>query len=266
MRKIDKQLKERFINGDLKPLLEYVKADKDLRLDVRRSGKAFIYYRKGLALEIGLRSFKINKKYENTLEPQSAKDHPQTYFEGTKKSIDHWLEKKKKRAEFDTQQLIAQANQSAGGKYFVVDMEYTFSRKQIAKKKRGKPANFDLVGINLQKHTITFFELKRGLNALKGKSGVQGHINDFERYLFGEHKEIFRENILADIKSMVKDKIDLGLIEEVTISDELAENDPELVLIFHPENMSEIDSFRKFVPRKYEVVIVDERDYSLGDN
>ena len=60
MRKIGKKLMNRLLNGDLKPLLEYIKIDHELKLEVRRGNNAFIYYKKGKALE--LKDLKVDKK------------------------------------------------------------------------------------------------------------------------------------------------------------------------------------------------------------
>jgi hypothetical protein len=61
MRKISEKLINRLTSGDLQPLLEEIKRDTELRLEVRRKGEAFVYYKKGKALEIG--TLKVDKKY-----------------------------------------------------------------------------------------------------------------------------------------------------------------------------------------------------------
>ncbi len=62
--KIDDKLIERLTNGDLLPLLNYIKSDNELRLEVRhKNGDAFVYYRKGKALEI--KKLKVDLKYGN---------------------------------------------------------------------------------------------------------------------------------------------------------------------------------------------------------
>ena len=59
---------KKMTNGDFLTLLNFVKSDKDLRLEVRQSGKAFVYYRKGKAIEIGLNKFRVDEKYvKNTV-------------------------------------------------------------------------------------------------------------------------------------------------------------------------------------------------------
>ena len=52
MRKIDNKLIDKMIKGDLSPLLNYIKSDDELRIEVRRDGDAYVYYRKGKVLEI----------------------------------------------------------------------------------------------------------------------------------------------------------------------------------------------------------------------
>ena len=109
MRKIKDNLIEGLTSSDLLPLLNYIKSDDDLRLEVRQNGEAFIYYRKGKALEIG--SLKVDNKYGDVPSTELAVSNPTEYFRLIKKSIDNWLSSKKERAEFDTQQNIAKYNQ-----------------------------------------------------------------------------------------------------------------------------------------------------------
>ena len=136
MRKIDAKLLKRLTEGDLLPLLNYIKADNELRLEVRSKGEAFVYYRKGKALEIG--NLKVDKKYGNVPPTELAVSNPSEYFKKIKQSIDNWLGRNKNRAEFDTQQNIARFNQSKDNKYIIIDMEYAFEQKMIKKDERVK--------------------------------------------------------------------------------------------------------------------------------
>ena len=87
-RKINDKLIERMIYGDLVPLLNYIKAEeKSLRLEVRREGKAYVYYKKCKILDLGLNSYKIDDKYfESNHKPDDIKDsiinNPKKYFKG----------------------------------------------------------------------------------------------------------------------------------------------------------------------------------------
>ena len=92
-RKIGDELMQRLIEGDLIPLRDYVISDSEIRLEVRRLGEAFIYYRGGKALEVG--SLKVDSKYGNVPSKDLAVNNPPEYFKLIKQSIDNWLEKGK---------------------------------------------------------------------------------------------------------------------------------------------------------------------------
>jgi len=261
MRKIKNDLIERMTKGDLLPLLNYIKTDNELRLEVRQKGEAFIYYRKGKALEIG--SLKVDTKYCEVPDTSLAVNNPGQYFKLIKRSINNWLSSNKKRAEFDTQQKIAQCNQNEDGKYIILDMEYAFEQNQIAKEHREKRAVFDLLGIELKSNRIIFFEVKTGMGAIKGKSGIEDHTKDFSTYLKGKNSKHFKNNLIKDIKNIVADKIKLGLLHNFNISSDFGQIDPELIFVFHPENNSQIDDFSNELQNKHKLIIVDNDNYKL---
>jgi len=261
MRKINDGLIERMVNGDLMPLLNYIKADDALRLEVRQKGEAIVYYRKGKALEI--RKLKVDQKYGDVPSTQLAVDDPPRYFIQIKECIDRWLNSKKERAEFDTQQYIAQSNQNNDDKYFILDMEYAFEQYKIEKNQREKRAVFDLIGIERKTNKIIFFEVKKGLKATQGKSGIEEHINDFEVYLFGKNSKIYKTNLINDIRNIVEDKRKLGLIHNFDIPGNLGQSAPELVFVFHPDNNSQITNFEKELNNRHKLIIVNSKDYRL---
>lgn len=261
MRKIKDNLIERMTKGDLLPLLNYIKTDNELRLEVRQNGEAFVYYRKGKALEIG--SLKVDKKYGKVPSTKLAVCNPAEYFRLIKKSIDNWLSSKKERAEFDTQQNIAKCNQDKKDKYIILDMEYAFGQTQIEKDKREKRGVFDLLGIERTTNTIIFFEVKKGMGATKGRSGIEEHINDFKKYLYDRHSKYFRTNLIKDIKNIVEDKRKLGLLNNYELPESLGQSDPELVFVFHPENNSQITDFTRELKNRHKLIIVNNIDYKL---
>lgn len=261
MRKINEKLIERLTKGDLKPLLNYLRTDNELRLEVRQKGEAYIYYRKGKALEVG--SLKVDKKYGNVPPTNIAVSNPLKYFEQIKQSINDWLNSKKDRAEFDTQQNIAKYNQDKDDKYIIIDMEYAFEQNQVEKSKREKRAVFDLLGIERKTGRIIFFEIKKGMGATKGSSGIDEHIKDFGTYINGKNREIFRGNLFQDIKNIVDDKVKLGLISNFKLSKNYTQNEPELVFVFHPDKESEIKDFKIELNSRSELIIVSDNDYKL---
>jgi len=260
-RKIEKELLDRLKEGDLLPLLKYVKSDNELRLEVRRNGEAFIYYRKGKALEIG--SLDVNKKYGKVPSTEIAISNPSKYFKEIKETIDVWLLKNKDRDEFDTQQNIAKFNQEIKDKYLVIDMEYAFEQHEILEKEREKKASIDLLGVERATGKIILFEVKTGLGAITGSSGIDDHINDFEKYLNGKHKNLFRKNLRQDVENIIGDKIQLGLIEDDNILNKISQEVPKFIFVFHPKSKSEIASFKTELNNRKELIIVSDKDYKL---
>ena len=252
---------DRMTKGDLLPLLNYIKSDNELRLEIRRKNEAFIYYRKGKTLEV--RGLKVSSEYGDVPSTALAVSKPKEYFRLIKESIDNWLDCKKDRAEFDTQQNIAKFNQDQADKYIILDMEYGFEQNQIEINDREKPALFDLIGIERKTNRIVFFEVKTGMGATKGKSGIEDHINDFETYLFGKNSVLFKENLVRDIKNIIEDKIKLGILKNFEIPSDLGQLDPELVFVFHPDKDSEITDFKRELQDRHKLIIVNNDNYKL---
>ena len=261
MRKINPDLKERLLHGDLKPLLDYIKSDKQLRLEVRTKGDAFVYYRKGVALEI--KGLNVDKKYGKVPPTDLAIQEPEKYFQQIKLSIDNWLKSKKNRNEFDTQQKIAYHNQDINGRFFIVDMEYAFEQQQIEESERIKRAKFDLFGIDMVEGRMILFELKKGMKSLSGKSGIQDHINDFNKYINGRNSSIFRGSLIRDLKNIINDKRDLELIPDLKIPANISTNEPQMIIIFHPTDEFEELIFRATYKNLTNVLTVKDNNFKL---
>lgn len=262
-RQINPILLERLMHGDLLPLLDYVKTDPELRLEVRNKGEAFVYYKKGKALEIG--SLRVNKKYENVPPGDLAKKDPARYFGLIKLSINNWAEERRDRAEFDTQQRIASSNQSVSDRFLIIDMEYEFEQHELEVKDRVDRAGFDLMGVERESGRIILFELKRGLGAWKkGNSDIEKHIGDYETIMRGKNSELFKRNLIRDAKNILKDKIKLGVIdnfEPKKISETL---DPDFVILYHHKEWSERRVVNRDVNGRYELIFVSPKeDYKL---
>jgi hypothetical protein len=261
MRKINPDLKKRLLHGDLKPLLDYVKSDEQLRLEVRTKGEAFVYYRKGLALEIG--SLKVDKKYGKVPSTDLVFQEPEKYFQQIKLIIDNWLKSNKNRNEFDTQQKIAYHNQDINGRFFIVDMEYAFEQHQIEKSERIKRAKFDLFGIDMVEGRMILFELKKGMKSLTGQSGLQDHINDFNKYINGRNSSIFRGSLYRDLINIINDKRDLGIIPDIKLPANISTNEPQMIIIFHPTDEFEELMFKATYENLTNVLIVTDNDFKL---
>jgi hypothetical protein len=252
-RKLSPNLIEKLKHGNLRKLFAYIKTDNDLELEVRKNLKAFVYYKKGKALEIGVNCFGVDKKYSDTVDllqlanTQAAVD-PHAYFTSVKKIMNDWLCKYKQRPEFEVQQNIASANRKPKSEYKIIDMEYNFERSgvDIADRrsiKKGNPngekkAGFDLLGIEAATGTVFLFEVKKGLRALEGTSGLTQHINDFEHIIHNsKYSPMYRANLERDIKNMVSDKNELSLLD-FSLPDNYSIKQIEFALIFEPDNFT----------------------------
>lgn len=276
MRKINEKLIKRMTHGDLEPLLSYIKTEsKKLRLEVRRKGKAFVYYKKCKILDLGLASYNIDKKYfENKQKPDDIKDkvikNPDQYFKDTLSIVDKWLSKHPKE-EFETQQYIACENQNKNDRYIILDMEYNFSQSDIEENNRVKRAGFDLLGIERQTGKIVFFEVKKGLKALTGKAGIKTHIEDFEECLYGRNKDVFRKNLIDDINNILSNKKKLGLIDNFDIPANFSSDSTELIFVFEPVACNKDDYFKIYneeykkstSQKNYDTIFVSENNYKL---
>lgn len=275
-RKINDKLIERMTYGDLVPLLNHIKAEeKNMRLEVRREGKAYVYYKKCKILDLGLKSYKIDDKYfENKHKPDDIKDkvinNPQQYFKDTLFVVDKWLNKHPKQ-EFESQQKIACANQEEKDRYIILDMEYNFSQSEITQSDRVKKAGFDLLGIERQTGKIVLFEVKKGLKSLTVEAGISTHIKDFEECLFGRNQDVFRNNLIRDIKNIVSDKKILGLIDNFDLPVSLSVDGIDLIFVFEPLT-SGIGSYSKKYKeehqrsgskRDYRTIFVSKNNFKL---
>jgi hypothetical protein len=260
------------VSGSSKNLLDCIKKDPALKLEVRTEGSAFVYYRKGKALAIkGIDKFDVDKKYQNTPALKLAKTNPQSYFTQMKGCIDKWLIANKNRAEFDTQQKIAASNQSATGTYLILDMEYQFSQAGVPKNDRIPKTRFDLLGLECATWKIVFFELKRGLGAISGKSGIKDHITNFKKHLYGIHKKLFWENLSIDIKNIIHDKTELGLLENVKLPDNFNVHNPELIFIFQSVGKDDREEYENYfstetkgLNKEYKTIFLRNGEYTLS--
>ena len=290
-REINFKLIEKLKNGTLAPILDYVKSDNELLLEVRTGGKAIIYYKKCKILEIGLNSFKIDKKYfkrKKSISLEEISDdeilklvlnQPKSYFDKTKEIIKGWLVENNK-LEFEIQQSIAYFNRDTNDKYVIIDMEYQFAQNDILEVNREKSGCYDLLGIERLTGQIVLFEVKCGLKALQGKSGIKDHINDFRKNLYGENfnqqKKIgnpnnyitFRKQLNIDIKNILKNKSELGILN-FSLNNINTEN-VKFVFVYANKGLftkMELEQFKIIFHKEtiqfkidYEVIFVSEED------
>lgn len=246
MRKLSVQFMTDLMNGRLKELLEFVKRDNTLCLEIREN-YINIYYRGGNILCVGVKNgeyyYEFDLEYFNHdryLMPNKpvvpVTGAITSYLElipQLKQEMDRWFSKKPK-LEREVQQLILRDNNidklAKYTDYYISDIEYSNTENG---------SRFDIVGIKWNSEPIirkkrnflkvSLMELKYGDGSLTGSSGIVKHFEDIEKFVSSvKYKEFVEE-----VEIQFNQKIKLGLIygqkKEVSLN---IDAKPEFILIF----------------------------------
>ena len=270
-----RQLREHFLNelisGRLASLLEYIKGDAELDIQIRKN-YINVYYKGGNILKINSpKSFYFDKMYFNdyrTISSTEAKKsfdliheykeqqkslksllphNPQEYIKQAKKAMDKWdvaLKDVVQHNEKKEQQAIAIANR-ADTDYVVLDLEYAVS-KQSKFKYNGeddkKVPRFDIIAI--RNGRLFVIELKKGLGATPGKSGIKSHMECYNHTIGRDDEHFF----VKEMQALLKQKQELGLLDKtLTIED----TKPEFIFAF--ADKKDKDDFEEFAERCFNV-------------
>lgn len=186
--------------GSQQPLLEYIRNDNTLDLEIRNN-YINIYYRGGNILKVNISKnllflYHFEEKYlKNTsfklaqalIDSKSNHDWD-NFFPLAKQAMDFYFTKYLKQ-EREYQQLVVRENNYSsianGTDYFILDIEYDTSAK----------ARFDLIAVEWPskashrklskgfKPKLVIIEMKYGDGSFKGSAGIQKHINDFNSFI-----------------------------------------------------------------------------------
>ena len=215
---------EAYKKGVFKYLLEVIKEDPQLSMEMRLGNKAIVYFQKKKLL-----TTKLDTRGNITVTPLScgyykgkegpsvnmkdvanfrSKSKVQKYFREAKRFVLY-----KKGEEFTFQQNIAIGNHSFDNKYLVVDMEWAFSQEEESDRIDGTRP--DLVIVDTEKNAngnneIFLAELKVGTGAAHGDSGIIDHVNSTFEII--QKKEACTA-LINDVLSIIANKVELGLIE-----------------------------------------------------
>ena len=132
-------------------------------------------------------------------------------FKEAKRLVDTY----KSGLEFEVQQNIALGNHSFNNRFVVVDMEWQLPQADIKKEERISRTRIDLVVVDTQKNDkgendIYLGELKVGMDAIGGKSGIIDHIEKTNKLIRSPKAcAILRK----DVESIIRQKGALGLFE-----------------------------------------------------
>lgn len=215
--------------GRLQKLFDVIKEDPELSFEIRMNNKVMIYYHKDRILTISYCKGKPSidtlseKYYKNDTPPpvsfedgdliQTLRDKSQLrqYFREAKRLVGSY----KVGEEFEVQQNIALGNRSFNNRFVVVDMEWQLPQSDIKEEDRIIKTRFDLVVVDTKRNErgendVYLGELKVGMGATGGKSGIVAHIE--------KTNEIMKSPkacavLRADVERIIRQKVALGLLE-----------------------------------------------------
>ena len=251
MRKLSESFVKK-LNGEWKPLLEYILSDSELDLQIR-DNYINVYYQGGNILKIKLRSFDFDEFYFYTDCNNERKTHLlkkaeegddkakyiidklvelrdglienlssplnhlkiECYFSQAKAVMKKWEETlngtlKISHKEKQEQQKIAITNRKDTD-YIVLDLEYAVSRNSKFSyngKLDKKVPRFDIIAINNSQ--LVVIELKKGMDATGGTSGVKPHIDCFNHTIGRDVNGLF----VQEMKDLLTQKQDLGILDK----------------------------------------------------
>lgn len=225
----DEHLEAYLKGGCLQRLFNVIKEDPELSFEIRVKNEVMIYYHKDRILTISYCKGKPSidtlseKYYKNDTPPsvsfedgdliQTLRDKSQLrqYFREAKRLVGRY----KVGEEFEVQQNIALGNRSFSNRFVVVDMEWQLPQSDIKKEERISKTRFDLVVVDMKRNErgendVYLGELKVGMGATGGKSGIVAHIEKTNEFMKSSKAcAVLR----ADVERIIRQKAALGLLE-----------------------------------------------------
>ncbi len=228
MRAITNEHLQAYLEGGcLQKLFNVIKDDPELSFEIRVKNEVMIYYHKDRILtirfckgkpSIEILSEKYYKKdtppsvsFDDLMETLRDTDLLRKYFKEAKQLIGSY----KADLEFEVQQNIASGNRSFNNRFVVVDMEWQLPQSDIKKEERISKTRFDLVVVDTKKNDmgendIYLGELKVGMGATGGKSGIEDHVIKTNKII---NNAKACAALRDDVESIIRQKAKLGLFE-----------------------------------------------------
>lgn len=296
--------------GKLGGLIEMVKNDDELVLQIRED-YFNVYYKGGNMLKVSSEnSFQFDYNYfkcEISLDTQeqrkkridkrrsileslkNTRDY-KTFIDEMKKLMDKywiWLYNEKHRSlhEKDTQHALCISNTESTD-YTIIDLEFQVSTRKdctyhyepsslprdpgiyVCK----KSPRFDIIAVRNSDRRLCVIELKNGLDALVGKSGIGDHADSFEGSIGKNPLAEF--TFTNEMKKVVSDKKRLKLLSDDFYIDEKLPIEFIYAYAFKSEDengkKAERDSFlreqKKACCMNYKVIYLNKGDFTLSDS
>lgn len=220
---------EAYKNGVFKKLFQAINEDPELSLEIRLNDTAIVYYHKGKILTTSIDPNgkpKVNmldkQYYSNSSLKKPSSDIEnidnlnnieiiRKYFNIAKRLVYLY----KIGEEFTFQQNTALGNHSFDSRYLVIDMEWQFSQSQIKKEDRIGKTRIDLIIVDNVKNEsgyndIYLAELKSGIKATEGTSGVIDHVNKTYKIICNQNA---CDSLITDVTNIIDIKSQLGIFK-----------------------------------------------------
>lgn len=248
--------------GVFEKLYFVITEDPELSFEIRLSDEVKVYFRKKLILTTTIKNGRpevmiLNESYyKNKTKPSvdlsdinniKRKDLIKKYFAEAKMLLYQY----NVGLEFEIQQKIALGNHSFNGKYLVVDMEWRFAQGSIDNDHRLKNNTaIDLVIVDTKVNAagyndIYLAEVKVSLGAAEGKSGIIDHVEKTNAIICNE---MARKALKEDVKTIISEKEQLGLITGEHIDFHFADK-PKMMLILGYRSAEEKASLREYAQK-----------------
>ena len=249
--------------------LQYVISDKELAFEIRVKDEVMIYCQKNLILKISHRKnasdniTMLNPRYYTNrkdglslsvqlMEPADLQDadNVRQYFEDAKALC----KKYKSHDEFIVQQQYKSEHNSFSGKYLTIDMEWAPEQAKIPVEYRVAKTKVDLLIVSNEpneegKHEVYLAEVKCGLGAVDGKSGIEDHVRMSQGII---NNVYVRQALLQDVTSIIKQKTQLQLFEGTPIKYNFSEH-PKIMFILANSSVYDKLSFDRIINNLGEV-------------
>ena len=224
MRSLNNKFIDDLKQGVLSPLLDAVKSDNSLCLELR-GDSVNVYYRGGSLMKITQCAQGYTASFDENYFRSGKKVHLRALEIRRQEDVEKWLELSPqfKHAmdcyfgrhqwnEREFQQLIVRDNNFGSSArstdYYICDIEYA-----------SMGMRFDMIAVHWPSTSaqrkkqydrrLVLVEMKHGDNALKGNAGLHEHIRDVNDYLSDSGK---LQNLKEDMKEVFNQKRNLGLI------------------------------------------------------
>ena len=291
--------------GKLNSLIEIVKHDNDLVLEIR-DDYFNIYYKGGNMLKVMSENsfqfdynyFKGNPELSSDDKKEERKGKRKELLESLKKSRDYkgfvsqmktimcnywdWLEKVKKRSleEKNVQHELCISNTEESD-YTIIDLEYQVSTEDSCPFKYQKSGTkyegrfvsenktsprFDIIAVRNSDHQLCVIELKKGIDAIYGLSGIGDHADSFEGSIERDPKAF-----LDEMKGIVENKKKMELLNKDFF---ISNSAPEFIFAYsyNDDSLTKEQQKAKFLEEwkrsscdKYKVLFLDAGCYTLSD-